>query len=55
MQVVKIQKRKIILNFIILVLCISIGWYLKAKLTPQSAGQMMGGNNMPHVLVEDVI
>ena len=55
MQVVKIQKRKIILNFVVVVLCIGIGWYLKAKLTPQVAGQAMMGGTVPHVLVEEVI
>ncbi len=55
MQVVKIQKRKIILNFVVIMLCIGIGWYLKAKLTPVTS--MMGGAGMtvPHVLVEEVV
>ncbi len=55
MQVVKVQKRKIILNFVVIMLCIGIGWYLKAKLTPVTS--MMGGAGMtvPHVLVEDVV
>ena len=35
--------------------CIGIGWYLKAKLTPQVAGQAMMGGTVPHVLVEEVI
>lgn len=54
MQVVKIQKRKIILNFVVIALSVATGWYIKAKLTPQPAGMMgmMGG--VPHVLVEDV-
>lgn len=55
MQVVKVQKRKIILNFVVVILCICIGWYLKAKLTPQSLSPTMSGNNIPHVLVEEVI
>ncbi len=55
MQVVKIQKRKIVLNFVVIMLCIGIGWYLKTKLTPVTS--MMGGAGMvtPHVLVEDVL
>ena len=55
MQVVKVQKRKIVLNFVIIVLCISIGWYLKAKLTPQSNNMALAGGATPHVLVEEVI
>lgn len=54
MQIVKIQKRKIILNFVIIMASVATGWYIKAKLTPNPAGMMgmMGGT--PHVLVEDV-
>lgn len=54
MQIVKIQKRKIILNFVIIMASVATGWYIKAKLTPHPAGMMgmMGGT--PHVLVEDV-
>ena len=54
MQVVKIQKRKIILNFVIIMLSVATGWFIKAKLTPQGAGMMgmMGGT--PHVLIEEV-
>ena len=55
MQVVKVQKRKIVLNFVIIVLCIGIGWYLKAKLTPQSNNMALAGGSTPHVLVEEVI
>ena len=54
MQVVKIQKRKIIINFIVVMLSVATGWYIKSKLTPHPAGMMgmMGGT--PHVLVENV-
>ena len=52
MQIVKVQKRKIILNFVIVMLSVATGWYIKAKLTPPMSGMMgmMGGT--PHVLVE---
>ena len=55
MQVVKVQKRKIVLNFLIILFCISLGWYLKAKLTPQAAGMAGMAGGVPHVLVEEVI
>ena len=54
MQVVKIQKRKIILNFVIIMLSVATGWYIKAKLTPNAGGMMGMMGNIPHVLVEDV-
>ena len=52
MQVIKVSKRVIVKNFIIIFLCIALGWYLKAKLTPHGAmpGGQMGG--VPHVIVE---
>ncbi len=54
MQVVKIQKRKIILNFVIIMASVAVGWFIKAKLTPTPTGMMgmMGGT--AHVLVENV-
>ena len=54
MQVVKIQKRRIVLNFVVIMLSVATGWYIKSKLTPHPAGMMgmMGGT--PHVLVENV-
>ena len=55
MQVVKVQKRKIILNFVVVILCICIGCYLKANLTPQSLSSIMSGKKIPNVLVEEVI
>ncbi len=54
MQVVKIQKRKIILNFVIIMASVAAGWYIKSKLTPPSAGMMGMMGATPHVLVEDV-
>ena len=52
MQVLKVSKRRIVKNFIIIFLCIAVGWYLKSKLTPQ--GAMPGGAaaTVPHVIVE---
>lgn len=55
MQVVHVKKRKIVLNFVIVMLCIATGWYLKAKLTPQSGGMMGAMGGVPHVLVEKAI
>ena len=55
MQVVHVQKRKIVLNFLIIALAVATGWYMKAKLTPQAAGMMGMAGGIPHVLVEDVI
>ena len=54
MQVVKIQKRKIILNFVIIMASVAAGWYIKSKLTPPPAGMMGMMGATPHVLVEDV-
>ena len=55
MQVVKVQKRKIVLNFLIILFCISLGWYLKAKLTPQTGAAAGAAGSLPHVLVEEAI
>ena len=55
MQVVRVQKRKIILNFVIIAFSVAVGWYIKAKLTPQASGMMGGTAGVPHVLVEEVI
>ena len=55
MQVVKVQKRKIVLNFVIIALSVATGWYIKAKLTPQAAGMSGMGGGVPHVLVEEAI
>ena len=55
MQVVKIQKRKIIRNFVTMILCIGVGWYLKAKLTPQTGGMMGATGGTPLVLVEEAV
>ena len=53
MKIVNIQKRRIIINFVIVILCISIGWGLKSKLTPQMGGMMGAAGGVPLVLVED--
>lgn len=55
MQILKVSKRVIVRNFIIVFLCVALGWYLKAKLTPQGAfpGGAMGG--VPHVIVEQSV
>ncbi len=55
MQVIKVQKRRIVLNFLVIALSVATGWYIKAKLTPQATGMMGVGGNIPHVLVEEAI
>lgn len=55
MQVVKIQKRKIVKNFLIVVLCMGIGWYMKAKLTPQTSGMAGAAGGAPMVIVEQAL
>ncbi len=55
MQVVKVKKRRIVFNFVVIMLCIGIGWYLKAKLTPPMTGMMGMGGSVPHVLIEEVV
>lgn len=55
MQVVQVKKRRIIFNFVVIILCISIGWYLKTKLTPSTGGMMGSAGGVPHVLVEEVV
>lgn len=55
MQVVHVKKRRIIFNFVVILMCIGIGWYLKAKLTPSMGGMMGGSAGVPHVLVEEVV
>lgn len=52
MQVLKVSKRRIVRNFIIVLLCIAVGWYLKSKLTPQGAIPGFGAASVPHVIVE---
>ena len=52
MQVIKVSKRVIVRNFIIIFLCVALGWYLKSKLTPQGAMPGAGAMAVPHVIVE---
>jgi len=55
MQVVKVSKRKIVRNFIIIILCVALGWYLKTKLTPQMGLPGAMGGGVPHVIVEQTV
>ncbi|MBQ8678115.1 MAG: efflux RND transporter periplasmic adaptor subunit [Alphaproteobacteria bacterium] len=55
MQVVKVSKRVIIRNFVIAMLCVAFGWYLKAKITPQGSMMMGGAQGAAHVLVEEAL
>ncbi len=54
MQVTKINKSTIIRKVIIMVLCIAVGWYLKARLTPQMGGMAGMGSGTPYVLTQQV-
>lgn len=54
MQVGKLKNRAIIKQVVILLLCMSVGWYLKGKLTPQGPGMMGMGGGDPYVLVQEL-
>lgn len=54
MLVGKLQKRVIIRQVVILGLCVSFGWFLKAKLTPPVTGMGMMGSGTPYVLVQEL-
>ncbi len=54
MLVGKLQKRVIIRQVVILGLCVSFGWFLKAKLTPPATGMGMMGSGTPYVLVQEL-
>ncbi len=54
MLVGKLQKRVIIRQVVILGLCVSFGWFLKAKLTPPVTGMGMMGGGTPYVLVQEL-
>ena len=53
MKVGKMSNRKIIKQVIVFCVCIAIGWFLKAKLTPQMMAAPTGGAADPFVLVEE--
>lgn len=53
MKLGKVSNRKIIRQVVILVLCVALGWYMKAKLTPQMP-MMMGAAGDPYVLIQAV-
>ncbi len=54
MLVGKLKNRAIIKRVIILGLCVSFGWYLKGRLTPQVAMSGGMGAQTPYVLIEQV-
>lgn len=54
MKLGKVSNRKIIKQTAILLLCVSVGWYLKGKLTPQMP-MMMGAAGDTYVLTQQVI
>lgn len=53
MKVGKMSNRKIIKQVLVLCLCVTAGWFLKAKLTPQMAAAPSGSGADPFVLVEE--
>ncbi len=55
MKIIKIDNNKIITQVIILCLCVAIGWFLKARLTPQMPMAGMMGAMEPYVIVEKAI
>jgi len=53
MQVSKPSKKMIMKRVVAFLLCVGLGWYLKAKLSPQ--GAMPGaGQSVPYVLIQEV-
>ncbi len=53
MQVSKPSKRAIVKNVVFVLVCISLGWYLKSKTVAQPAAGMMGAQT-PYVLVQEI-
>ena len=53
MKVGKMSNRKIIKQVLVLCLCVTAGWFLKAKLTPQMTAAPSGSGADPFVLVEE--
>lgn len=49
---VVVKKRTIIKNLVIFLLCGAAGWYLKGRLTPQSAMMGMMGGGTPYVVTD---
>lgn len=54
MQVTKINKRTIFKKAFVLLLCVTAGWYLKARLTPQAPNMAAMGGGVPSVLIKQV-
>ena len=55
MQVGKLKNRVIIRNILLCVVCGAIGWYLKAKLTPQMPNMAAMAGGEPSVLVQKIV
>ena len=53
MKVVRLSKRKILFQLIVLAVCVGFGWALKARLTPDS-GQHWGGQ-IPYVVTTEAV
>lgn len=54
MKVGKMSNRRILRQVVLIALCISAGWFLKTRLTPQSMMRAAGMASEPFVLVETV-
>lgn len=54
MRVTKINKKTIFRKLLILLLCVAAGWYLKARLTPQTPNMGAMGGGTPYVLTKQV-
>lgn len=54
MKTGQMSNRKILKQFLLIVLCIIAGWFLKARFTPPAMMGAMGGAGEPMVLVEAV-
>lgn len=56
MKVGKMSNRRILKQTGILLACVAVGWFLKARLTPsQMMGAMMGAGGDPYVLVQEAM
>ncbi|MDR1026153.1 MAG: efflux RND transporter periplasmic adaptor subunit [Lactobacillus sp.] len=54
MNMVRIQKREITKKIVIIVILVSIGWWLKGRFTPNMMAMMAGAQGEPHVLIQKV-
>ena len=55
MQVGKLKNRIIIRNILLCLMCGAVGWYMKAKLTPQMPNMMALSGGEPSVVVQKIV